>query len=97
MGEDEFRREVRLMIYDNAKPHEIVHDVREKADAVCEMLGLKTRSAEHKDSETSQQECDKCGTRRPHYHEASDDGDKCGLCGLDLRNNIHIRQEQDDG
>ena len=26
-----------------------------------------------------------------HYHEASDDGDKCGLCGLDIRNNIHIR------
>ena len=26
-----------------------------------------------------------------HRHVRSDDGDKCGLCGLDLRNEIHIR------
>ena len=26
-----------------------------------------------------------------HRHVRSDDGDRCGLCGLDLRNEIHIR------
>lgn len=28
---------------------------------------------------------------RPHIHVASDDGDACGECGLDLRNEIHRR------
>lgn len=27
-----------------------------------------------------------------HRHVRSDDGDNCALCGLDLRNDIHIRE-----
>ena len=26
-----------------------------------------------------------------HIHVASDDGDRCALCDLDLRNEIHVR------
>lgn len=28
-----------------------------------------------------------------HIHVRSDDGDKCALCDLDLRNDIHIRSK----